>query len=599
MPLIRFAAHSRFNVSAFVLTPAITLLLGLIAPQIAVAQRGATVHRPSGGGVPAYRPPAQIRPPSGGFNPRPRLPASSGVPARSAVRPSIPANRRPGRIVSTIHRSPHVVSVQRHSFNYYGPRYRLTGPGWHRYFPTGLVYYTHYQLKSVARATTPSVYYYYSDVFPAYIGVAYVIIQAPQIVYVDYPFDTTEGQTTDGQGLGDNDNGGHIRLTHAPGVCRQDLMLAGTLSDIETAWSQGDIRSLSKHVRQDAPVAVYLKDKYLYSLDNDSYLSMTRDAFSAIKTVSFALDHVQQHGMNIITVSGHHTYTSRHEEGDIHTVLVCYVLKRVNDRYFIVQVGTASEKGTNDDPNSAQNPQANGAGGNVRALAPPGIHAYPDDISVAKHRLNEAEWDDYFPSRSAYYPHYYLNYYAGVTTYSPYYGYEGAFPPYIGAASIINHPPQNAYVHLPLTTSTGSNQGVHSEDRDRKSAAAKIAATTAHDALLAQAIADINTAWSQKDSRYLSRHVHRDTPIAIFLKGAYAYSLDGGDYVSLTRDALSVRTPVSFTLDRVQREEWDIYSVSGHHTYTDKRGNSHEVQISYVLQKVDDDYYLIQVGTDP
>jgi hypothetical protein len=39
--------------------------------------------------------------------------------------------------------------------------------------------------------------------------------------------------------------------------------------------------------------------------------------------------------------------------------------------------------------------------------------------------------------------------------------------------------------------------------------------------------------------------------------------------------------------------------VSGRHVYQDKDGKNHAVVVSYVLEKIDDEYYITQIGTAP
>ena len=88
-------------------------------------------------------------------------------------------------------------------------------------------------------------------------------------------------------------------------------------------------------------------------------------------------------------------------------------------------------------------------------------------------------------------------------------------------------------------------------------------------------------------------------PVAIYLRGEYQYSLKGGDYLSMTRDAFESTKTVSFALDKVQHKGEGIYTVSGRHVYADRTGANHAVLVSYVLEKFEGEYYLAQVGTAP
>jgi hypothetical protein len=277
---------------------------------------------------------------------RSSLRSSGGQSRQSVYRPL----QRTG-FPQTIRRSLAASGISTSPYNYGVPPHKLSGVGWAPYFPSRSVYYPHYYLNYTRGITVPSVYYYYGT-FPAFIGAGNIISQPPPVAYVPYPTYTPDGLYQGNPGIpGDGtepsplypqQNGGRRGGSSAPGVAEQDSALSAAILDITAAWNNADIRSLALHVRQDAPIAVYLRGKYYYSLSGENYLNMTRDAFSSTQTVSFTLDSVQRKGYGIYTVSGHHVYTDR--AGKDHTVLVSYVLQKVEGDYYLSQVGSTPEK---------------------------------------------------------------------------------------------------------------------------------------------------------------------------------------------------------------------------------------------------------------
>jgi hypothetical protein len=259
-----------------------------------------------------------------------------------------------------------------------------------------------------------------------------------------------------------------------------------------------------------------------------------------------------------------------------------------------------------------------------------GVAAYQYDNSHRLHHLAGPGWEIYFPHSVAYYPNYNANYAYGLTAASPYY-YYATFPPYIGADSIYSEPPQYDYVPYPVYTQDGQYSGERPDDVEnyylnqnppsqsqpnqnpatQNSDAApkqpqesqgsyRIGETTARkDTVIDGAVSDLNAAWQNGDVQALSKHIRQKARIAVYLRGKYQYSLDAGDYLDMTRDAFHATKTVSFKLDNVERKENGVYTVSGHHTYTDQKGKDHTVLVSYVLEKTGDEYYITQVGTSP
>lgn len=211
----------------------------------------------------------------------------------------------------------------------------------------------------------------------------------------------------------------------------------------------------------------------------------------------------------------------------------------------------------------------------------------------------------YFPRGGAYYPYYYPRFISGYTCPSLYGYYFGSCPPYIGLEYVVIAPPRYVYVPAPVYNNLGYYYGWSREDVDtyylnrEATTSRSIERETAHDRLLDNSLRDIRRAWLDGDIQLLSRHVRRDTRVSVYLRGKYQYSLDAGDYLDMSRDALQTTKTVKFELDDIRRKDHGIFVVTGSHVYRDKEGAERTVYVSYVVERADDEYYITQVGTAP
>ena len=223
----------------------------------------------------------------------------------------------------------------------------------------------------------------------------------------------------------------------------------------------------------------------------------------------------------------------------------------------------------------------------------------------------------YFPGDLAYYPYYSPYFSFGYTALSPYAFYYGAFPPFITLGSVYASPPQYVYVPYPVYQQDGAYNGYRGDDvdgyylnRNNADDSYRVGENARRtdkdpvkeapkDAALDAAVADIRDAWKTGKMDPLAKHVRKDARIAVYLRGKYQYSMDAGDYLDMTRDALTATKTTRFELDKVQRKQNGIYTVTGRHTYRDKDDNEHTVFVSYVLEKSDDGYVITQVGSAP
>jgi hypothetical protein len=226
----------------------------------------------------------------------------------------------------------------------------------------------------------------------------------------------------------------------------------------------------------------------------------------------------------------------------------------------------------------------------------------------------------FYPSwGNYYYPYYYPSYVNGLTCLSPYAYYPGIGPLFIGSQDVQYAPPQTNDVPYPLYDDgiyngyqgDGSNGGsqlptqqpaapTQGQYRVGEGAAGQQSGQApTKDAALDGTLADIATAWTGGNVQKLAAHIQSDSKIAVYLRGRYQYSLDSSDYLDMTRDALRNTKTVSFTLDNVERKQDGLYTVTGKHVYKDERGRDITVNVTYVLKKDGDQYYITQVGTAP
>ncbi|MCE5322508.1 hypothetical protein LLG46_04230 [bacterium] len=112
--------------------------------------------------------------------------------------------------------------------------------------------------------------------------------------------------------------------------------LDDALADIRSAWLDGRVDLIKRHISSSMRIAVLLDGKYDYSVDSDDYADMTNDAIDQMNTVGFVWESVRQRTDGNYTASAKHTYID--DSGQQKSVYVSYTL----DRYYdIVEVGSS------------------------------------------------------------------------------------------------------------------------------------------------------------------------------------------------------------------------------------------------------------------
>jgi hypothetical protein len=112
--------------------------------------------------------------------------------------------------------------------------------------------------------------------------------------------------------------------------------LDDTLADIRSAWLDGRVDLIKRHIGSSGRIAVLLDGKYDYSVDSGDYADMTNDAIDQMDTVGFVWESVRQRTNGDYTAFAKHTYVDDSSQQKL--VYVRYTL----DRYYnIVEVGSS------------------------------------------------------------------------------------------------------------------------------------------------------------------------------------------------------------------------------------------------------------------
>lgn len=123
--------------------------------------------------------------------------------------------------------------------------------------------------------------------------------------------------------------------------------LAQAVRDIETAFRNGDIRLIEKHVDRDGTLTLMSMGRSRRQLSVAEYVGMTKDAFGSIKTVSYTLDKVEPASGGAYIAYGKHVLKG--DEGADRVFNVSFVLKKTTDangaeRWIITEVSADPAK---------------------------------------------------------------------------------------------------------------------------------------------------------------------------------------------------------------------------------------------------------------
>ena len=111
------------------------------------------------------------------------------------------------------------------------------------------------------------------------------------------------------------------------------------------------------------------------------------------------------------------------------------------------------------------------------------------------------------------------------------------------------------------------------------------------------ALADIRNAWINGRADLMLAHIDGGAQIAIYLDGNYAYSIPGGDYSSMVRDAIARVRTIGLTFDSVERRSDGAYTAAGTHQFYDVNGSERTVSISFTLAQSGGKWIIVAAGS--
>ncbi len=174
---------------------------------------------------------------------------------------------------------------------------------------------------------------------------------------------------------------------------------------------------------------------------------------------------------------------------------------------------------------------------------------------------------------------------------------------YVNGATVIIARPKRLYTPTPLYKG-GELDGWrdlgaddYMAERNVEGADYRVREQLTADAALGAVITDITRSWTKGDVEPLARHVRKESPIAIVLRGKYQYSLEAGDLLAITRAAYNSPTPLRFVADHIHKRAAGVYALTGRHIYTDNSAIERTIYFTYVLARTKDDYTVTQMAT--
>jgi hypothetical protein len=197
--------------------------------------------------------------------------------------------------------------------------------------------------RSILVARYDSPYYYCDDLSGGqYVNGSAVVIAKPKRIYAPTPV-YKDGRLSGWRDLGAKDyladrnaDSSDYRVHERDAA---DAALDTAVSAIRQSWLKSDVEPLARIVRKDAPIAIILQGKYVYTLEAGDFLEVSRAAYSSGSGLQFIVDHLHRRADNIYSVTGRHIYYDK--IGIEHTVFFSYVLEKVQGEYTITQVASA------------------------------------------------------------------------------------------------------------------------------------------------------------------------------------------------------------------------------------------------------------------
>jgi hypothetical protein len=210
-------------------------------------------------------------------------------------------------------------------------------------------------------------------------------------------------------------------------------------------------------------------------------------------------------------------------------------------------------------------------------------------------QVRERWQQNYFPKGHTYYPYYAARYNPTLDFISPFGFYYGVGAPYILRDQGFNHRPQFSYIEVSLY-SGNAFQGYADPRQKNYFNQSNLGQ---QEPGLENAIDELREGFRRGNIDSLVTLTDPQGEVAIFLKGKYEYSMSSNDFLDLTRDALASTRTIQFDLTQLHKRGEGVYVVSGKHVYRDQDDRSRTVYVSYVLESLENQWTLTQMGTAP
>jgi hypothetical protein len=115
------------------------------------------------------------------------------------------------------------------------------------------------------------------------------------------------------------------------------------LSDLRAAWMLRDPSYLTRYIRPESYIAIYLDGQYAYSLPAQDYIAMTRDAIRAVRTEQIRFYRIAKRGDTQLVVRGEHQYIDD-ATGVRRLVYIQYTFEQVDGRWYLIEAGSSANR---------------------------------------------------------------------------------------------------------------------------------------------------------------------------------------------------------------------------------------------------------------
>lgn len=211
-------------------------------------------------------------------------------------------------------------------------------------------------------------------------------------------------------------------------------------------------------------------------------------------------------------------------------------------------------------------------------------------------KVHETWQHAYFPRGSYHYPYYSPSYVSSSVFISPFGYFFGVCAPFISRSHCDVIQPSAAYIDVPLYDGDNCRGFEPVDPADNFLDSERL---WQREPGIGEAVDELQEAFVEGNIDSLVALTDPKVRIAVFLRGKYRYSIDSGDYIDMTRDALRAAETITFDITRVHERTAGVYVVSGEQVYRDHDGNARKVYASFVLEAINNMWTLIQVGTAP